>query len=231
MFSFGLVTTLQGFVRSHSGLIATRFFLGLTEAGVFPGCFYMISMWYKHSEAQKRYTIFFSSTQLAGAFGGLLASAIGKMNGVRGYNAWRWIFILEGLLTCVIAFAAFFIICDFPDEAKWLSEDERAYIETRLQAEQGSSTENRRIRVRDVVQVFKDYKIYLGGIMYFSLIVPAYGMYFHIIPAELQTLKSPSKQLLHTSLPRSFEHMAMVGFKLNSTQFPLTPPPSHSPYF
>ena len=153
------------------------------------------------------------------------------MNGIRGYNAWRWIFILEGLLTCVIAFAAFFIISDFPDEAKWLSEDERTFIEARLQAEQGSSTENLRIGVRDIVQVFKDYKIYLGGIMYFSLIVPAYGMYCHTTPAVSQTLKLPSKQLLHTSLPPSFEHTAMAESKLNSTQFPLTPPPSHSPYF
>lgn len=120
-------------------------------------------MWYKRSEAQKRYTIFFSSTQLAGAFGGLLASAIGKMNGIRGYYAWRWIFILEGLVTYVIAFASFFIISDFPDEANWLSEDERTYIKVRLQAEQSSSTTDLRIRIHDIVQVFKDYKIFLGG--------------------------------------------------------------------
>ena len=61
---------------------------------MFPGSFYLIGMWYKRSEAQKRYSFFFGSTSLAGAFGGLLASAIGKMNGMRGYLGWRWIFIL-----------------------------------------------------------------------------------------------------------------------------------------
>ena len=60
-------------------------------------------MWYKRSQAQKRFSFFFSSTTLAGAFGGLLASAIGKMNGMRGYLAWRWIFILEGILTMAVA--------------------------------------------------------------------------------------------------------------------------------
>jgi MFS family permease len=55
-----------------------------------------IGMWYKRTEAQKRYSLFFSSTSLAGAFGGLLASAIGKMHGLAGYSGWRWIFILEG---------------------------------------------------------------------------------------------------------------------------------------
>jgi MFS family permease len=75
---FGLVTTLQGVTQSYGGILATRFFLGVFECGMFPGCFYLISMWYKRSEAQKRYSLFFSSTSLAGAFGGLLASAIGK---------------------------------------------------------------------------------------------------------------------------------------------------------
>lgn len=103
MFAFGLVTICQGLVQSYSGLLATRFFLGVAEAGMFPGCFYLIGMWYRRHEAQKRFSFFFSSTTLAGAFGGLLASAISKMNGIRGYAAWRWIFILEGILTCVVA--------------------------------------------------------------------------------------------------------------------------------
>lgn len=98
MFGFGLVTICQGLVTNWSGLLATRFFLGLTETGMFPGSFYLIGMWYKRSEAQKRYSFFFGSTSLAGAFGGLLASAIGKMDGMRGYHGWRWIFIL-GMLS------------------------------------------------------------------------------------------------------------------------------------
>lgn len=75
---FGLVTTLQGVTKSYGGILACRFFLGVFESGMFPGCFYLLSMWYKRAEAQKRYSLFFSSTSLAGAFGGLLASAIGK---------------------------------------------------------------------------------------------------------------------------------------------------------
>lgn len=105
---------------SHA-LCCARRLLTLT-VGMFPGCFYLISMWYRREEAQKRYTFFFASTTLAGAFGGLLASAIGKMQGMRGYNGWRyvtqgphiycvcgtdpssWIFILEGVLTVAISF-------------------------------------------------------------------------------------------------------------------------------
>ena len=98
MFFFGLITICQGLVQSYSGLLATRFFLGLAETGMFPGCFYLIGMWYRREQAQKRFSFFFGSASLAGAFGGLLASAIGKMDGIRGYHGWRWIFILEGVL-------------------------------------------------------------------------------------------------------------------------------------
>lgn len=136
------------------------------------GSFYLIGMWYKRKEAQKRYTFFFASTTLAGAFGGLLASAIGKMDGVPGYLGWRWVFILEGILTCLVSFVIFFAIPDFPEDVKWLSETERAYVRARLQEDQGKSALERPITFKDVVNCFKDYKIFLGGLMYFGLIVP-----------------------------------------------------------
>ena len=172
MFGFGLVTICQGLVHNWGGLLTTRFFLGLFETGMFPGSFYLIGMWYKRHEAQKRYTFFFASTTLAGAFGGLLASAIGKMNGMRGYHGWRWVFILEGTLTCVIALIWYFVIPDFPEDAKWLTPEERLFIKARLQDDQGKSAIERRITPRDVLNVFKDYKVFLGGFMYFGLIVP-----------------------------------------------------------
>lgn len=178
MFAFGLVTMCQGFTRNYGGILVTRFLLGVAEAGMFPGCFYLIGMWYKREEAQKRYSFFFSSTSLAGAFGGLLASAIGKMDYINGYRGWRWIFILEGLLTCLVAFAFFFLLPSFPEDAKWLTEEERTYVTSRLRADQGHSAVERKITGRDVARCFKDYKIWLGGFMYLGLIVPAYGYAF-----------------------------------------------------
>jgi MFS family permease len=186
MFGFGLVTMLQGFVQNYSGLLATRFFLGVFETGMFPGAFYLIGMWYRRNEAQKRYSFFFSSTTLAGAFGGLLASAIGKMDGMRGYAGWRWIFILEGLLTCCVSFFLYFLLPCFPEEVKWLSEDERQYVQARLRIDQGRSALERPIKLADVGRVLKDPKIIVGGLMYFGLIVPAYG-YAYFSPAIIQS--------------------------------------------
>ncbi len=114
---FGLVTALQGLVQSYGGLLATRFFLGVFESAMFPACFYIIGAWYRRYEAQKRFSLFFSSTSLAGAFGGLLASAIGKMDYLRGYRGWRWIFILEGCFTVGVGLVFLFTFPSFPEQA------------------------------------------------------------------------------------------------------------------
>ncbi|KAF2184415.1 MFS general substrate transporter [Zopfia rhizophila CBS 207.26] len=215
MFGFGFVTVCQGLAQNYSGILATRFFLGLFETGMFPGAFYLIGMWYRRHEAQRRYTFFFSSTTLAGAFGGLLASAIGKMDGMRGYRGWRWIFILEGVLTCVVSFFFYFLLPNFPEEAKWLSEDERAYIKARLQQDQGKSAAERAITVRDVGQVFKDPKVIVGGFMYFGLIVPAYG-YAYFSPSIIRSYGySPIQTQLHSVPPWA----AAFGFAMTVAYF------------
>ncbi|KAJ6788807.1 hypothetical protein PWT90_02810 [Aphanocladium album] len=187
MFLFGFTTIMQGLVTNYSGLLATRFFLGVFETGMFPGAaFYLIGMWYKRSEAQKRYSFFFNSTTLAGAFGGLLAAAIGKMDGMRGYKGWRWIFIIEGALTVFVSFFIWFLLPDFPEDVKWLSEEERTYVKARLAADQGNHAIERPIKLRDVLSVLKDPKVIAGGFAYFGIIVPAYG-YAYFAPGILQT--------------------------------------------
>jgi MFS family permease len=141
-------------------------------------------MWYKRAEAQKRYTFFFSSATLAGAFGGLLAGAVGRMDNMRGLRGWRWIFILEGCLTCAAALAFFILLPDFPERSRWLTEEEREFVVARLRSDQGSSAVERPITVRDVVNVFRDWKVFVGGFMYFGLVVPAYGE-LSSIPSDL----------------------------------------------
>jgi len=77
--------------KSFSGLATARFFLGVAEAGLFPGVNYYLSCWYKRSEFGIRAAIFFSAAALAGSFGGLLAAAIAQMNGIGGKPGWAWV--------------------------------------------------------------------------------------------------------------------------------------------
>jgi MFS family permease len=161
--SFGIVMLCQGFVQNYSGIIATRFFLGLAEAGIFPGSFYLISFWYKREEALKRFTLYWSAVMIAAAFGGLLASAIAKMDGIRGLSNWRWIFILEGILTILIALAAFFLVSDFPQQVSWLTPEEKEFI--RVKTSSGESEAG--VTKDDIKSFFLDIKNYLVAIIYF----------------------------------------------------------------
>ena len=86
-------------------------------------------------------------------------SQISPTDVAKGYRAWRWVFIIEGLLTCVVSLAFFFTIPDFPENAKFLSERERRFVKSRLEVDQGRSALERRITFTDVVRVFKDYKV------------------------------------------------------------------------
>lgn len=87
---WGIVMVCMGLVHNFSGLAAARWFLGMAEAGLFPGVNYYLSCWYKRSELGIRAAIFFSAAALAGSFGGLLAAAIAKMKGVGGKPGWAW---------------------------------------------------------------------------------------------------------------------------------------------
>lgn len=143
-----------------------RFFLGLTEAGLFPGVQFYLSCWYKRGEFGIRSAIFFSAAALAGSFGGLLAAAIAKMNGVAGIPGWAWIFILEGLLTVVIGIASFWMVHDFPDEARFLSPDEKNRVLRRLASDKQGSSKHEDFQVSFLTQVLKDWKTYTGMIIY-----------------------------------------------------------------
>ncbi|KAM6512096.1 hypothetical protein FALCPG4_017079 [Fusarium falciforme] len=132
MVLWGIATTLTGIVQGYSALLAARFFLGLTEAGLFPGIAFYMSLWYPRENAQLRISIVFAAASMAGAFSGLLAYLIDKMDGVGNLEGWRWIFILEGLLTVLVAFAAYGLVQDEPATCKFLSDDDKRVLLTLL---------------------------------------------------------------------------------------------------
>ncbi|KAK5107451.1 hypothetical protein LTR62_001249 [Meristemomyces frigidus] len=181
MVLWGIVMTCMGLVKSFSGLAAARWFLGMAEAGLFPGVTYYLSCWYKRKEIGIRTAIFFSAAALAGSFGGLLAAAIAKMKGVGGQPGWAWIFILEGLATIIIGLLSYFFVHDFPDDAKFLSGDNRLRVIRRLKSDNQSSAEHEEFKMAYFWASVKDWKtwafavIYMGcdGALYaFSLFLP-----------------------------------------------------------
>ncbi|KAJ4402662.1 hypothetical protein N0V91_007036 [Didymella pomorum] len=114
---------------------------GLTGAcwfNNFPGCLFYLSSWYTRKELGLRTAILYSGSLISGAFGGLITAGItGNMNGLHGLRAWRWVFILEGVITVIIAFTAYFILPNFPRTTRWLTEEERQLAVYRLQEDIG----------------------------------------------------------------------------------------------
>ena len=140
------------------------------------------SCWYKRSEFGVRAAIFFSAAAVAGSFGGLLAAALENMAGLGGKDGWAWIFIIEGLATTVVAFASFFMVHDFPDDAKFLSEEDRLRVLRRLKADKQSSAEHEEFKMQYFWAAVKDWKTYTSAVIYmgcdgalyaFSLFLPS----------------------------------------------------------
>ncbi|KAK2073233.1 hypothetical protein P8C59_007528 [Phyllachora maydis] len=175
MILWGATMLGMGFVHNWSGLMAARWFLGLTEAGLFPGVNYYLSCWYKRSEFGIRAAIFFSAAALSGSFGGLLAAAIEKMEGIGGLAGWSWIFVLEGLLTIIIGVVSFWMVHDFPDEAKFLSDADRTRVIRRLKLDMQSSAEREDFKMLYFWQAVKDWKMWLGMVIYMGCDMPLYA--------------------------------------------------------
>ncbi|BGP62173.1 hypothetical protein NBRC10512v2_003502 [Rhodotorula toruloides] len=197
MISWGIVMTLMGTCSNFAGLVAARFFLGLTESVLFPGiCFYLVS-WYKRNESNLRIAIFFSSATLSGAFGGLLAYGLSKMAGVGGKGGWAWIFIIEGLLTFIVGCISPWMIEDFPEEAKFLTPAEREHVVRRLKEDTGAAGT---FKMKYVMDAFKDWKTYIFALIYIGVAEPLYALslFSPTIISELGTFSRAQSQLLST---------------------------------
>jgi MFS family permease len=163
-------------------------------------------MWYCRHEAQLRQALFFSAASIAGAFSGLLAYGIAHMDGVGGLEGWRWIFILEGILTVLVAIMAYFCLYDFPETASFLTEEERAFVVYRLKYQGQSEAPadgHKKVAQDDTFQwkyvkaAFMDWQIYLNVWVYWGIVAPLYGISL-FLPTIIRELgyKSSTAQLL-----------------------------------
>lgn len=174
IFAWGTIMTLMGVVENQAGLLAARWFLGLAEAGLFPGVNYYLGCWYKGSEIGFRSSLFFSAAALAGSFGGLLAAAIAKMDGVGGMPGWSWIFILEGLATAIVGVMCWWMVFDWPDTARFLTPEDRIRVQRRLIIDrQGRTAED--FDKRYIYAALKDWKTYLYMVIYMGNLTPLYA--------------------------------------------------------
>lgn len=173
-----------------SCLQAARFFLGIAEGGLFPGINFMLTCWYARRQQSLRIGIFFSGATLAGAFGGVIAYGVKYIpfpawesfgdeiqKGVPTPGGWRWIFIIEGLVTFCCALPGWWLLVDFPaDGNKVLTKSETAKWNHFLAKDQGVTNANIPFSWAQVTRAFTDYRTYLYAIMYISIAEPLYSL-------------------------------------------------------
>lgn len=140
-FGFGILTVCFAFVRDIQSACAVRFLLGIFEAGMLPGIAYYMTRWYRRSELAFRLALYMVMAPLAGAFGGLLASAILKLPHFGSTHRWEMVFAIEGIITIGLALVSFATLTDRPETARWLSHEEKMLALNRLKSERVGATE------------------------------------------------------------------------------------------
>ena len=134
MMLWAVVSALTAVSKDFTGLLLTRFFLGVTEAPYYPGTVYLLSIFYTRKEVATRIAILYTGNILATAFAGLIDAGIFYgMDDLAGLAGWKWLFILQGAVTFVVAVAGFFLLPDFPSTTWWLTEDERNLAYNRME--------------------------------------------------------------------------------------------------
>ncbi|KAE9974876.1 hypothetical protein EG327_008628 [Venturia inaequalis] len=134
MMLWAVISALTAVCNNFVGLLMVRFFLGICQAPYYPGAVYLLSIFYTRKEVATRIAILYTGNILAQAFAGLIAAGIFHgLDDVAGIAGWRWLFILQGAVTLVVAIVAFFILPDFPLTTVWLTPDERQLAHSRVE--------------------------------------------------------------------------------------------------
>ncbi|KAI1421674.1 major facilitator superfamily domain-containing protein [Xylaria sp. FL1777] len=170
-----------GFVKTYGQLTALRVITGIFEAGFFPAAAYLLSTWYTRYELGRRFAIFYLIGSTTSGFSGILAFGIIHLEGAGGLRGWRWIFIIEGLLTIVLGVAGYFLLVNFPDSNRknlgFLSEKQRAWIVNRVNADRGDAVPSKFNLVK-YLKAGLDWRIWAYALIAFGSTTIAYALAF-----------------------------------------------------
>lgn len=139
---------------------------------------YLCSQWYPRRQLALRLSLSVVVSASSGILSGLLAAAISRMDGLGGYESWRWIFLLEGGATVVLGLVAPFLLIDSPKAAaKWLDKEEIRYLEImNLTSTDGNDPQtNFLARVYDLLAIVLDLRLWAYGLILHSVSACGYG--------------------------------------------------------
>ncbi|KAM0747982.1 putative nicotinamide mononucleotide permease [Meredithblackwellia eburnea MCA 4105] len=200
VFIWGAVSLCTGLVKTYHQLIAVRVLLGLTESPYFPGALFLLSAWYTKKELAFRTAFLYSGSLLSGAFSGFISAGIQHgLNGAKGMESWRWLFIIEGAITCVIAFLSYFALPDYPATTKRLTTREKAMAVYRLEKDVGSKDEDDMPLWASFKLAALDYRLYLLAMV--VILKTTAGAVTQFLPTVVATFKYSKVMTLVLTAP------------------------------
>ena len=170
MISWGLVSAATIFVTGPLSYYFLRFLLGAAEAGFFPGVAFYLGHWFPAEYRTRVIAWFMVAIPISSVVGGALSGALLQMDGILGLAGWKWLFILEGLPVVLLGFVVLRVMTERPEDADWLTEDERQYVRERV------AGEKRPREIRHLGPALKDPRVLILGGVQFGFLVGSYGV-------------------------------------------------------
>ncbi|PMD55218.1 MFS general substrate transporter [Hyaloscypha bicolor E] len=208
--SWGVVMACHAAVKNKEGLYAARFFLGLAEAGLFPGVILQLCYWYRPDEMSRRLLYFYILGNFSTVISGVLAYAFDGVSGNGGLSGWQWLFLVEGLITIIFGVILYFLLPDFPPTARWLTEKEKAFIQARLPKNAPREAESN-FNFREIIIQLKDFKMWLFTLCWATFTVGTSGLTFYqpTVVANLGFTSISKSQLLN--IPTAFLTVGIIA--------------------
>lgn len=175
MITWGLISAAFVYVSTPTQFYVMRFLLGLAEAGFYPGVILYLTYWFPAHRRAKIVAVFMSAIPIAGIFGNPLSGWImDAFHGTRGMQGWQWMFVIEAVPAVLVGVAVIFFLDDSIDKARWLSADEKTYLNQAVAKDRQHGEKG----PHSVSAVFKDGRIWMMCLIYFAFVMGQYGLTF-----------------------------------------------------
>jgi ACS family tartrate transporter-like MFS transporter len=168
--TWGLISMAMALVQGEKSFYALRFALGLAEAGFFPGVILYMTYWFPPVVRARYGALFLIGIPLAQVIGAPISGRILAAGDFFGIANWQWLFILEGLPACILAFVTLFYLPNGPQDAKWLTQSEKNTIAQALSREKRDQ--------HSMWPAMLDPRVLLLSLIYLGLVIGAYGIVF-----------------------------------------------------
>src|ERR1051326_5854777 len=174
MISWGIVAILMGFIQTKSQFYSARFILGAAEAGFFPGIIVYFSHWFRYENRAKAVALFMAAIPIANIVGSPVSGLLLGINWL-GLPGWRWLFILEGVPAIIFGIVTIFYLTDWPHQARWLPDDERAWLTSELEREKQAK---QKVHSHSILEALRHREVILLTLAYFFIVTANYGLNF-----------------------------------------------------